>query len=606
MTHLTTGKINVSLLREAARRELLQCVDSCVGTKALVWDDVLTGPFNLIAEYTLLKDHDVIKMQPLQKAVLPVQTGINNIIFITRPLLSLVQMIADNIKQFSRRESERGGAELHIIFVPKKSQLCEGRLKELEVFEMFSSIQELCIDLYPVDCDVLTMGLESSFKECNLEKDMTSMQSAARALMTIQALYGIIPSIYGKGKCSKHVYDLMIRMRRELMGSEPQMTPQIDTLLLLDRTVDLISPLVTQLTYEGLIDEIFGINYAIVKLPPDKFNQGKDLQDQSSELKSFSLNSGEELFAELRDKNFNAVGPSLSRKAKTITAQFEERHEAKTVGEMKQFVAKLPHLQVARQSLASHTSIAELVKEVTDTDQFMETIQVQQDFLNGIDTDKAHPHIEECVSHRDPLAKVLRLMCLQSLTNNGLKQKLLDQYKLDIIQTYGYEHIFTLQYLERLGMLRPAGGRTYAMLRKTLRLTIDSVDEQNPQDPAYVHSGYAPVSVRLAQTLVRPGWRAVTEVLAALPGPTIQEVQQLPPGLRKRRLSSGSIQSSGGEDTKVVLVFFLGGCTMAEISALRFLSQQEDAPCEFIVATTKIINGSTLLRSLMEPLTQRS
>lgn len=53
---------------------------------------------------------------------------------------------------------------------------------------------------------------------------------------------------------------MMLRMRREMAGSEPQITPQIDNLLLLDRTVDPLTPLLSQLTYEGLIDEIFGIN----------------------------------------------------------------------------------------------------------------------------------------------------------------------------------------------------------------------------------------------------------------------------------------------------------------------------------------------------------
>ena len=33
----------------------------------------------------------------------------------------------------------------------------------------------------------------------------------------------------------------------------------IDRLLVIDRTTDPISPLVTQLTYEGLIDEAYGI-----------------------------------------------------------------------------------------------------------------------------------------------------------------------------------------------------------------------------------------------------------------------------------------------------------------------------------------------------------
>lgn len=47
-------------------------------------------------------------------------------------------------------------------------------------------------------------------------------------------------------------------------------------------------------------------------------------------------------------------------------------------------------------------------------------------------------------------------------------------------------------------------------------------------------SGYAPLSVRLAQILHRPGWRSITEVLNMIPGPTVEEIQQLPIGLRKR------------------------------------------------------------------------
>ena len=34
---------------------------------------------------------------------------------------------------------------------------------------------------------------------------------------------------------------------------------RIDSLIIIDRRVDLITPLLTQLTYEGLVDELFGI-----------------------------------------------------------------------------------------------------------------------------------------------------------------------------------------------------------------------------------------------------------------------------------------------------------------------------------------------------------
>ena len=64
---------------------------------------------------------------------------------------------------------------------------------------------------------------------------------------------------------------------------------------------------------------------ASAKFPADKFaSSGKDGQSSTTEeQKKIVLNSGEELYAELRDKNFNAVGPVLSRKTKLLTAEFD-------------------------------------------------------------------------------------------------------------------------------------------------------------------------------------------------------------------------------------------------------------------------------------------
>ncbi|XP_042904838.1 vacuolar protein sorting-associated protein 33A [Parasteatoda tepidariorum] len=595
MAHLSNGRVNISLLRDDARRLLLDCLDKCPGSKALFWDEKLSGPFGLIAEYVLLQEHEVTKMFQLQPNRFP-PVDAQNIIFIVRPKLMLMDIIADYILKV---EGMRGPKkEFHIFFVPRKSELCQEKLSERGVC---ANIIEYTAELFPVDSDVLSMEWETSFKECYIDNDMTSMYYVAKSLMTIQSIYGIIPNIYGKGKCAKHVFDLMTRMRRELSGNDPQITPQIDCLLLLDRSVDLVSVLATQLTYEGLLDENFGINNNTIELPPEKFCKPGEggLQEIPTEPKRLLLNSGEELFAELRDKNFNAVGPTLSKKAKVLSAQFDERHGAKTIDAIKQFVDKLPHMQAAKKSLATHTSMAELIKEIIDSEMFLNSLQTEQEFMNGLDTDKTNAHIEDCIAREEPFIKVLRLICLQSLTNNGLKPKQLDYYKREIIQTYGYQHCLTLNNLEKAELLKVQGNRTYSVIRKTLRLIVDDVNEQSPSDISYVHSGYAPLSVRLAQFLTQPGWRAIPDVLNILPGPTIEGVQKIPLGLRKRRGSGSSIQSST-EEQKVTLVFFLGGCTVAEISALRFLSQQDDSPIEYIIATTKLVNGRTFLENLQE------
>lgn len=53
--------------------------------------------------------------------------------------------------------------------------------------------------------------------------------------------------------------DYLKKIQLESDTDGDDIRPEIDRLLILDRTIDFISPLVTQLTYEGLIDEVFGI-----------------------------------------------------------------------------------------------------------------------------------------------------------------------------------------------------------------------------------------------------------------------------------------------------------------------------------------------------------
>ncbi|XP_005403153.1 PREDICTED: vacuolar protein sorting-associated protein 33A isoform X2 [Chinchilla lanigera] len=477
--HLSYGRVNLNVLREAVRRELREFLDKCAGSKAIVWDEYLTGPFGLIAQYSLLKEHEVEKMFTLKGSRLPA-ADVKNIIFFVRPRLELMDIIAENVLSEDRRGPAR---DFHILFVPRRSLLCEQRLKDLGVLGSFIHREEYSLDLIPFDGDLLSMESEGAFKECYLDGDQTSLYHAAKGLMTLQALYGTIPQIFGKGECARQVANMMIRMKREFTGSQNSVFPVFDNLLLLDRNVDLLTPLATQLTYEGLIDEIYGIQNSYVKLPPEKFvpkKQGDSGKELPTEAKKLQLNSAEELYAEIRDKNFNAVGSVLSKKAKIISAAFEERHNAKTVGEIKQFVSQLPHMQAARGSLANHTSIAELIKDVTTSEDFFDKLTVEQEFMSGIDTDKVNNYIEDCIAQKHPLIKVLRLVCLQSVCNSGLKQKVLDYYKREVLQTYGYEHILTLHNLEKAGLLKPqTGGRnSYPTIRKTLRLWMDDVNEQ--------------------------------------------------------------------------------------------------------------------------------
>lgn len=141
---------------------------------------------------------------------------------------------------------------------------------------------------------------------------------------------------------------MLLRMRKEVAVDDPSSTlsvsQNIDSLIILDRSVDLISPLCTQLTYEGLIDEVFGIrsshaevDSAIVgptsqKSAPAAATSTSNAASTTSQPPTpakkkikVPLNSSDRLFVQLRDMNFAVVGGVLNRVARRINENYEVR-----------------------------------------------------------------------------------------------------------------------------------------------------------------------------------------------------------------------------------------------------------------------------------------
>lgn len=429
--HLTSWRVNLSLLQEASSKELLNIIEKCEGSKIIVWDDALSGPVGLIAQLSLLKERNVIKNLPLRPGPL-LSIDVKNVIFITRPNPKLMDYIAENILNDNANDRKSKLAlrrDYYLIFWPRRSYLCEKCLKIKGVYGSFTSIEEVKCDFFPVDNDLLSMEYSTVYKELVIDGDPTCLYQASCGLVQLQKIYGRIPKIYGKGDYAQKVWE-----QTKLMGSEEKLMfnsdkGAIDQLIILDRSIDLMSVLATQLTYEGLIDEIYGINQTTVRFPIEKFSKSNEENNSgfhtitTTDTKTLILNSGEELFCELRDKNFNEVGKILSKHAKAISSQLDERHNEKTVQEMKKFVERLPNMLAKKSSLANHTTIAELLKEATDSNEFLDNLAAEQEFMICADIDKQSSYIEDLIAKKADFRTVIRLICIQCIASSGFKQK---------------------------------------------------------------------------------------------------------------------------------------------------------------------------------------
>lgn len=597
--------------------------------QAIVWDRSLFGPFRLITKLASLEERNVVFTQFLNGLPLPDMHGVRHIIFICRPHLPVMDAVASVIKDEEHKHIRPGQnatkTQFHLICVPRVTQMCIDQLSRKGVLGSLTTTGLPCY-MFPVDSDLMSMELPQMLREVYVESDMTALHACAVALQTFQRTYGRIGRVFGKGQCAQTVWQLCRAMGSDYAATGESSLPiggerngTIDQLIIIDRSIDLMSVLATQLTYEGLIDEHVGIHQCLAKFPADTsvgqsvpadglaaVNAG-ELLTRGRDTKDIILNSADDIFAELRDKHVHAVGASLSKHAISVAALLNVKDMA--VQEIRQMMNIMPRLLHKREMVARHTTIAHQLKQHTESADFLDELACEQDFLMCENCDKPNPFIEDLMARGAPLRAVLRLMCMQCQASTGLKPKVLEHYKRELVQVYGVQVLLTLRNLERAGLLRlQSGARTYAVLRKSLDLTVDKVNELQPCDISYVHTWYAPLSTRIVERCMK---NTLQDVLSCLHGPQFLDMQASTDAVGREDYGSGDVSAGShrrssliseislSQQPRVIMVFFVGGCTFAEVSALRFLAQ-EDSNVEFVIGTTKILNKHTFLDEFIE------
>lgn len=242
-----------------------------------------------------------------------------------RPNLEMIDLIHKSINSMSVQNRQK--IDFHIIFVSRKLTMCMQRLEEHRIVGEFKTIEELELDLIPFDHDLLTLEYPLGFREMATELDDSCLYQVARSLMTLQSIFGFFPNIIGIGPAADKVNKMIQRMRREGASLEKPLTPRIENLVLIDRRVDLITPLSTQLTYEGLIDELFRITNNTATFPGKRFLNEEE-QDTAEDVKDkqILLTSSDTIFNVARDLNFNAIGPFLGTKVSFTARCYKTEH----------------------------------------------------------------------------------------------------------------------------------------------------------------------------------------------------------------------------------------------------------------------------------------
>ncbi|XP_073474598.1 vacuolar protein sorting-associated protein 33B isoform X2 [Aquarana catesbeiana] len=498
-----------------------------------------------------------------------------------------------------------------IIFSPQKFYTCDMILEQEGIYGDVTT-DEWSFYLLPLDDDIISMELPEFFRDYFLEGDQRWIATVPRALNLLNSIFGPISKIYGIGRCSKMVLDIWREYLDDDESDRKDRKPEIGHVFMIDRDVDYVTPLCSQVVYEGLVDDIFRIKCGSVEFGPEVTSSDKSIK--------VLLNAQDKVFGEIRNEHFSNIFSFLSQKARNLQSQYDKR-QGMDIKQMKSFVSQeLKGLKQEHRLLSLHIGACESIMKRKTKQDFQELLKTEHSLLEGFDIRESISVIEEHINRQISPIDSLRLLCLLSITENGLIPKDYKSLKTQYLQSYGPEHLLTFSNLKRTGLLteQVPGETLTAVESRVSKLVTDKAagkitdafsslakkshfrgiskrlgliprvdgeyDLKTPKNMAYVYSGaYIPLSCKLIeQVLSRKGWTGLEEVTRLLNGNEFAE--------------QVSDRNSYSESQRIILAVFLGGCTFSEISALRFLGKETGY--RFVFLTTSITNAARMMESL--------
>ena len=532
------------------------------------------------------------------------------IIFIIRPDRELFNVVLE-IHLMLRALRPKGLTE-HLIFIPRENYDIIEYMTTNNMIGDFN-IENLNIDLIPIDIDLLSLEKEDSIKEIYIDKNLSCVSDLANAVVKLETCFGKIKYKYIKGDLAQTFCDTMEEKEKENNLKENE--DEILGMIVLDRSVDFITLMTTNYTCEGLIDENIGINLGRIKVnesmltenlnpttTTNKINNVNNNNQQKEKIVQYGLTTNiNKFFCTFRCMHYLDALKYIKTYREYYQKLFTNKNSKLSATELKNMTEELQYfMNNIKKDLIMNENLINFVIEPLIDKEHLKYIEKEQLLLAGDIPDNLHNYYDEILCEQKDLISLIKLMIIESLTQNGIQgyQKL----KREILNIYGFQKIFLFRDLEILGWLKEKQllknlkniiDFTYSQINEKLELIKENYQPLKIEDCSYVLSGYCPISIKIIEKAVNGEWNTIIDVLRKMPGFTSCPEDE-------------KVIKEPAKDRNIMFIIFIGGVTYTEIEAIRFLNRKfneenlkgKRKKTQFIILTTGILNSKKILQNL--------
>jgi len=490
--------------------------------------------------------------------------------------------------------------ETYIIFIPGETYEIRDYIITNQLSFRFKTFN-FRIDLIPIDNDLLSLEKEKYFRELYIDKNLSSISELANSFVKLESFFGKVKNIYLKGDNSKIFLNLVNEKEKE---NDLKITDEIFGMIVLDRSVDFLTAITSNYTYEGLIDDFFAINLGNIKIK-ESFIKDTNIKNDKNQEKylTYALTSfNNNFYSQIGCMHYLDVNKFLNK----MTEHYQQitnkgKNKDISLEELQKITYDLKvYMTEIKSPLATNKNILYHIINSISNEQYIQYIKNEQILLTGVLPPNLHLFYEDYISDKRDLNKLLKLMSIESLTQGGIKDY--NSIKKDILNVYGYQNIFLFRDLENLGWLRDRSysknsiNMNYNQLCQKLELVKMDYNNEKPEDCSYAMGGYCPIGLKLIEKGLEGKWNKIQDIIRKIPG----------------EISFPNDESeiySPTQEVNTIFLVFIGGVTYTEIEAIRFLNRKfkEDydksiskkpTRIQLIIITTCILNTNKIFSNL--------
>ena len=567
--------IDLSIFKDHIQKSLLNIISSLPKVeKRLILESSLIPKISFF-----INDISMLRNIQVKKEIYHMGKAINvdseiMIFLIPSKLLYLVEILGI-IDKYSKENEIPNEIEFHIIFVPTIDSECQSIIMK-SLYQKLIKIHNLNIDIFTIDYDLMSLEDNNALKDLYIDHNYNCISILSRAILKFETVFGKIKYRYIKGNLAKQLYNLLkkdeekmhFQSENEILGS-----------FFLDRDIDFVTLFCSQGTYEGVIDEFFNINLNSIKIPPKLLEK-----DSKKDILKLDLGHSNKLYSLIKDYSFNKIRFFLPNRLLIHSKIIEEGRKETDLMKIQKGLEKVKLMKEERQSLTDNINIADYLSQKQKEPINRLCYLFEQQLLLGELPIELHEFYNNYLCKKNDKNILLRLICLESLCQSGIKSKYYDVLKRDYINTYGFQEIFLWKNLEKMNIIKK-DDRSYIYYKanKNLNLICENVNIMEENDISYAYNGYSPMIIKLIEKCFLNGWNNLLTILDDLPGETYCPENE------------NRILNPIGKN--FILLVFIGGITYSEIGAIRSLNKKINN-IKFIILTTHIITTKRFFQSV--------